>query len=100
MAEYGHYPAIDIEASIFRAMNDITTQGHQLSARDFKQLYSIFQQNRDLISVGQAKGGLHQNPISPTTTHPRPMAEAGGEVVWWIDGDGRAAQDLLDLRER
>lgn len=60
LAESGHYPAIDIEASISRAMNDITTQGHQLSARDFKQLYSIYQQNRDLISVGAYEQGSDQ----------------------------------------
>jgi len=60
LAESGHYPAIDIEASISRAMNDITTQGHQLSARDFKQLYSVYQQNRDLISVGAYEQGSDQ----------------------------------------
>ena len=60
LAESGHYPAIDIEASISRAMNDITSQGHQLSARDFKQLYSVYQQNRDLISVGAYEQGSDQ----------------------------------------
>ncbi|MGD2118274.1 MAG: flagellar protein export ATPase FliI [Chromatiales bacterium] len=57
LAEAGHYPAIDIEASISRAMNDITTLEHQLSARDFKRLYSVYQQNRDLISVGAYERG-------------------------------------------
>ncbi len=57
LAESGHYPAIDIEASISRAMNDITTQDHQISARDFKRLYSLYQQNRDLISVGAYEAG-------------------------------------------
>ncbi len=58
LAEAGHYPAIDIEASISRAMNEITDENHQLGARRFKQLYSLYQQNRDLISVGAyARGG-------------------------------------------
>lgn len=61
LAESGHYPAIDIEASISRAMNDITTQSHQLSATDFKRLYSLYQQNRDLISVGAYEAGSDQN---------------------------------------
>ena len=52
LAESGHYPAIDIEASVSRAMNEITDPDHQRAAREFKQLYSIYQQNRDLISVG------------------------------------------------
>ncbi len=57
LAESGHYPAIDIEASISRAMNDITTTEHQNAARAFKQLYSIYQQNRDLINVGAYEKG-------------------------------------------
>ena len=52
LAESGQYPAIDIEASVSRAMNEITSKAQQGAARDFKQLYSVYQQNRDLISVG------------------------------------------------
>jgi flagellum-specific ATP synthase len=52
LADAGHYPAIDIEASISRALTEITSQGHQKDIRRFKQLYSTYQQNRDLISVG------------------------------------------------
>ncbi len=57
IAETGQYPAIDIEASVSRAMNDIVSREHRLAARDFKQLYSLYQQNRDLISVGAYEPG-------------------------------------------
>ncbi|TVO79027.1 flagellar protein export ATPase FliI [Sedimenticola selenatireducens] len=57
LAESGHYPAIDIEASISRAMNDITSKEHQESARAFKQLYSLYRQNQDLINVGAYEPG-------------------------------------------
>jgi flagellum-specific ATP synthase len=57
LAEMGHYPAIDIEASISRAMNEITTPDHQDAARAFKQLYSLYQQSRDLINVGAYEQG-------------------------------------------
>lgn len=61
LAEAGHYPAIDIEASISRAMNEITDTEHQQMARDFKRVYSIYQQSRDLISVGAyVKGSSRQ----------------------------------------
>ncbi len=60
LADMGHYPAIDIEASISRAMNDITTKEHQEMARAFKHLYSIYQQNRDLISVGAYERGTDE----------------------------------------
>ena len=52
LAEGGHYPAIDIEASISRAMTEITDVNQQRTTRRFKQLYSTYQQQRDLISVG------------------------------------------------
>ncbi|NLQ16535.1 flagellar protein export ATPase FliI [Marinomonas sp. M1K-6] len=57
LAEEGHYPAIDIEASISRAMPHIVSEDHLYGAMRVKQLYSKFQQNQDLISVGAyAKG--------------------------------------------
>ncbi|MCU7891264.1 MAG: flagellar protein export ATPase FliI [Candidatus Thiodiazotropha sp. (ex Ustalcina ferruginea)] len=57
LSDAGHYPAIDIEASISRAMNDVTSYSHQDAARSFKHLYSLYQQNRDLISVGAYESG-------------------------------------------
>lgn len=57
LAESGHYPAIDIEASISRVMADIVEPVHQQKARRLKQLYSIYQQNKDLISVGAYQPG-------------------------------------------
>ena len=52
LAESGHYPAIDIEQSISRAMHVITEKDHQAQARRLKQLLSVYQRNRDLINVG------------------------------------------------
>jgi flagellum-specific ATP synthase len=52
LVEQGHYPAIDIEASISRAMNHLVTPEHFARVQRFKQLYSHYQRNHDLISVG------------------------------------------------
>jgi flagellum-specific ATP synthase len=57
LAEAGHYPAIDIEQSISRAMHSITSPPHQQAARRLKQLYSRYQRSRDLISVGAYVAG-------------------------------------------
>jgi flagellum-specific ATP synthase len=57
LAEAGHYPAIDIEQSISRAMHSITTPEHQKAARRLKQLYSRYERSRDLISVGAYAAG-------------------------------------------
>lgn len=57
LVEEGHFPAIDIEASISRAMNQITDTEHQKAARWLKRIYSTYQKNRDLISVGAYSRG-------------------------------------------
>ena len=56
-AEAGHYPAIDIEASISRVMHEIVPHEHSAMARQFKQTLSTFQQNRDLIAIGAYNRG-------------------------------------------
>lgn len=55
LAESGHYPAIDIEASISRVMTELTKD--EKKSRLFKQLFSSFQRNRDLINVGAYVAG-------------------------------------------
>lgn len=57
IAEEGHFPAIDIEASVSRVMNDVTTEPHKQAAKRFKKLYSTYQKNHDLISVGAYQRG-------------------------------------------
>jgi flagellum-specific ATP synthase len=57
IAEAGQYPAIDIEASISRVMHDIVPQEHSALARHFRQILSLYQQNRDLIAIGAYQKG-------------------------------------------
>jgi flagellum-specific ATP synthase len=57
LAESGHFPAIDIEASVSRVMPDIADANHLKLARDLRRLYSLYQQNKDLISVGAYQPG-------------------------------------------
>lgn len=52
LAESGHYPAIDIEASISRVMPQVVSEEHLFEARRIRQVYSTYQQNRDLITLG------------------------------------------------
>jgi flagellum-specific ATP synthase len=57
LAEAGHYPAIDIEASISRAMTALIDDNHLEKTRMFKQMLSRYQRNRDLINVGAYSSG-------------------------------------------
>src|SRR5690606_12718290 len=52
LADAGHYPAIDIEQSISRVMNNVVPAAHVAQARRLKSLWSHYQRSRDLIAVG------------------------------------------------
>ncbi|GAB3390977.1 FliI/YscN family ATPase [Azotobacter armeniacus] len=71
LAESGHYPAIDIEASISRAMTAIVESGQQRKAQHFKQLLSKYQRNRDLISVGAYAAGHDPQLDRAVQLHPQ-----------------------------
>ena len=57
LADSGHYPAIDIEQSVSRVINQITTESHRDAINQLKYLYSSYQQNKDLITVGAYQKG-------------------------------------------
>ncbi|WP_158967777.1 flagellar protein export ATPase FliI [Paraglaciecola sp. L3A3] len=52
LADSGHYPAIDVEASISRVMPMVVSEQHMQSARRIRQVYSNYQRNKDLINIG------------------------------------------------
>ena len=57
IAESGQYPAIDVEASISRVMQEIVPAEHLELARRFRQLLATYEHNRDLISIGAYQRG-------------------------------------------
>lgn len=70
IAETGRYPAIDVEASISRVMIDIVSKDQIKLAARFKQIYSTYQRNIDLINVGAYKHGTDQNIDYAIDKHP------------------------------
>lgn len=73
LSEAGHYPAIDVEASISRVMVDVVDKEQVNAARRFKQLYSLYQQNRDLIAVGAYARGHDARLDEAVDFNPRLM---------------------------
>ncbi len=97
LAEAGHYPAIDVEASISRAMTEITDEEHREAARRFRELYSLYRRNRDLISVGAYERGNDPRLDEAVDAHPRLLAflrQAQEERVGFAESV-RALRDLL-----
>ena len=71
LAEAGRYPAIDVEASISRLMTEIVSPEHLAWAMRFRQLNSIYQQNKDLISVGAYAPGSDPRIDEAIVMYPR-----------------------------
>lgn len=57
LANKGHYPAIDVLASISRVMNDIVTEEHKVCAREIKKHLAVYKESEDLINVGAYNKG-------------------------------------------
>ncbi len=65
LADAGHYPAIDIEQSISRAMVNLIDAPHLDQIRKFKVLFARYQRSRDLISVGAYAPGSTEFSTRP-----------------------------------
>ena len=70
IADSGRYPAIDVESSVSRVMVDIASKSQLDQARKFKKLYSSYQQNKDLISVGAYRKGADPVIDAAIIKHP------------------------------
>ncbi|WP_133128858.1 FliI/YscN family ATPase [Legionella nagasakiensis] len=57
LADAGHYPAIDISASVSRTMISIVDEAHMANVHRFKKLYHAYRQNQDLIKMGMYQPG-------------------------------------------
>ncbi|MEN3293284.1 MAG: synthase in type secretion protein [Burkholderiales bacterium] len=57
LAEQGHYPAIDVLASISRIMGNVTTREHRKAANRFRELMARYQEMELLIRLGEYKAG-------------------------------------------
>jgi type III secretion protein N (ATPase) len=57
LAEQGHYPAIDVLASISRVMSNVVTSEHRRAASSFRELLARYQELELLIRLGEYKPG-------------------------------------------
>jgi flagellum-specific ATP synthase len=51
-AEQGHYPAIDVLASVSRLRNQVTSKEHQLLVSELTRLMAAYRDAEDLIQIG------------------------------------------------
>ena len=59
LADAAHYPAIDLNGSISRVMQGLVDKETNRLGGRFRRLWSLYQQNEDLIKVGAYKSGTN-----------------------------------------
>ena len=64
LAEQGVYPAIDVARSLSRTMADSVDPDHAAAAARFRQLWSAYEENRDLMLMGAYVAG--SDPVLDT----------------------------------
>ncbi len=59
LADAAHYPAIDLNGSISRVMQNLLNPEDLKAANRFRRMWSLYQQNQDLIQVGAYETGTN-----------------------------------------
>ncbi|MEP3049891.1 MAG: FliI/YscN family ATPase [Erythrobacter sp.] len=57
LAQRGHYPAIDVPASLSRVMDDLVDPNVAAAARNLRSLVALRDENRDLVLMGAYRAG-------------------------------------------
>jgi flagellum-specific ATP synthase len=57
LADQAHYPAIDLNGSISRVMPALVSNEDLRRANKFRRLWSVYEQNADLVQVGAYEHG-------------------------------------------
>ncbi|MFC5079243.1 Flagellum-specific ATP synthase [Vibrio thalassae] len=84
LAEQGHYPAIDINASISRCMSGCTPEVQSTLANQFRQLYSNYLQVKELLPLGGYQPGQDPELDQAVAMHPQLktyLLQAANEAV-------------------
>jgi flagellum-specific ATP synthase len=57
LADRGHFPALDVGASVSRVMTAVVPREQLAHAQRFKQLYNRLEESRDIIAIGGYRPG-------------------------------------------
>jgi FliI/YscN family ATPase len=99
IAARGHYPAIDVLASLSRVMDSVVTLDHRLAALELRSVIAAYEQKRDLIALGAYARGSDPRVDRAISLLP--------EIERFLQQDARGAQvfartvaDLMGLAGR
>jgi len=60
LAQRGHYPAIDVLASLSRLMNAIASERHRALAQALREALAQWREGRDLVEIGAYRPGTNE----------------------------------------
>ncbi len=98
LADAGVYPAIDIEGSVSRALTQIVSADHQNLIARFRQVYSVYQEHRDLIAVGAYRRGTDPRVDDAVARWPAVLRFLSQHVHERVDSES-SIRDLHKLLE-
>lgn len=99
LAEKGHYPAIDVLASISRVMNQVTSREHQSLASEIKRTIATYKGAEDLINIGAYSSGSNveiDRAIARNEQVRRFLVQPVGERVYFEETLRQMGQVLED----
>ena len=60
LADRGHYPAVDILASVSRLMSTVAGEEHKIAAQKLREIYATYIDAEDLINIGAFSPGSNR----------------------------------------
>lgn len=60
LADRGHFPAVDVLASVSRLMPAVVSREHKLAAQKIKEIYATYLDAEDLINIGAFSAGSNR----------------------------------------
>ncbi|MCB0345242.1 MAG: FliI/YscN family ATPase [Bdellovibrionales bacterium] len=101
LSQVQHFPAIDLLKSNSRLMDKVASEAHNSAAEDIRKLWAVYEENRDLISIGAYKRGsdpLIDEAIGMRTKIADFLIQRQNEAADFED-TLQLAQQLLDRRD-
>jgi ATP synthase in type III secretion protein N len=86
LAGRGHFPPIDVVASVSRLMGQVTPRGQQEAAARVRRHLAVYEEHRDLITLGAYKAGSDAAVDAAIARAPaieRFLVQAADEVADW-----------------
>jgi len=95
LADRGHYPAIDVLASVSRVMRSVVSEEHMDAVRRLRAILSTYQEAEDLIKIGAYVRGT-----SPPIDMAIDLMPQVNEFLRQRIGESEALEEALERLER